>query len=81
MSFLHQRKRSKPNYLTEYITEDYGIEIEEESGSDDENWEENDELDNFEDEEDSSDEVSILNQIFKFKLLLNCFITPKKIGE
>ena len=50
MSFYSQRKKIKPNYLTDFITEDYGIEIEEEIGSDDENWEENDETSDFEDE-------------------------------
>jgi len=64
MSFYSQRKKIKPNYLTDFITEDYGIEIEEEIGSDDENWEENDETSDFEDEEDETDEVIILHEIF-----------------
>ncbi len=60
MERTSSRKRVKPNFFKDYIVDDYQIQMDDQIGWDEEEWEKNEDTSNYENEDDQVEEVCIL---------------------
>ena len=65
MESIPERRRRRPSYLEDFYTQDYSIEIEEDPGSEDEEWEINDKTNETEDSTFYPSEVRIRTCLFE----------------